>query len=76
MAVPAEPTAHLGGAQALQRPLAMPRKQRFKPSRKPQNQQQSVTSPGLDDRKDIQQDSNQAVEQEAPASRVVESEQV
>jgi hypothetical protein len=34
-----------------------------------------VTSPGLDDRKDIQQDSNQAVEQEAPASRAIESEQ-
>jgi hypothetical protein len=73
--VPVERTAHLGEAQPLQRPLAMPRKQRFKPSRKPQNQQQSVTSPGLDDRKDIQQDSNQAVEQEAPASRAIESEQ-
>jgi hypothetical protein len=53
----------------------MPRKQRFKPSRKPQNQQQSAASQGLDDRKDIQHDSNQQVEQEAPASRAIESEQ-
>ena len=53
----------------------MPRKQRFKPSRKPQNQQQSVTSPGLDDRKDIQQDSDRSVEQQAPAPREIESEQ-
>ncbi len=53
----------------------MPRKQRFKPSRKPQNQQQSVTSPALDDRKDIQHEGAGAVEQEAPAPRAIESEQ-
>lgn len=53
----------------------MPRKQRFKPSRKPQNQQQSAGSQGLDDRKEIQQQSNQQVEQEAPGSRAIESEQ-
>jgi hypothetical protein len=75
MPVPVERTAHLGGAQPLQRERLMPRKQRFKPSRKPQNQQQSAASQGLDDRKDIQHDGNQQVEQEAPASRAIESEQ-
>jgi len=53
----------------------MPRKQRFKPSRKPQNQQQSVANQALDDRKDLQQESNQQVEQEAPAPREIENEQ-
>lgn len=75
MYVPVEPSAHLRGAQALQRRPLMPRKQRFKPSRKPQNQQQSAASQGMDDHKEIQQQSNQQVEQEAPASRAIESEQ-
>jgi hypothetical protein len=34
----------------------MPRKQRFKPSRKPQQTQGTVASPQVDDRKDIQSD--------------------
>ncbi len=40
-------------ARALQCLGPMPRKQRFKPSRKPQNTQGSVSSQQLDDRKDI-----------------------
>lgn len=76
MPVPVERTAHLGGAQPLQRWRLMPRKQRFKPSRKPQNQQQSVANQGLDDRKDIQHESDQQVEQAGPAPRAIESEQV
>jgi hypothetical protein len=40
-------------ARALQSIAPMPRKQRFKPSRKPQNTQGSVSSQQLDDRKDI-----------------------
>ncbi|NVB84811.1 MAG: hypothetical protein HOV81_40955 [Kofleriaceae bacterium] len=41
-------------AQALQGDLPMPRKQRFKPSRKPQPIPGTVASPQVDDRKDIQ----------------------
>lgn len=43
----------------------MPRKQRFKPSRKPQSTQATVSSHQVDDRKDINPDA-QDIEQQAP----------
>lgn len=55
----------------------MPRKQRFKPSRKPQSTQASVSSQQMDDRKDIQPE--QQNQQQAPvvdeAPRDIEREQ-
>jgi len=55
----------------------MPRKQRFKPSRKPQSTQASVSNQQLDDRKDIQPE--QQNQQQAPpveeAARDLEREQ-
>jgi len=44
----------------------MPRKQRFKPSRKPQSNQNTVSNPQVDDRKENHPD-DQDVEREAPA---------
>lgn len=44
----------------------MPRKQRFKPSRKPQQTPGTVASPQVDDRKDIQPE--QEIGRGAPAS--------
>ena len=43
----------LKGAHALQGTAAMPRKQRFKPSRKPKTDQATVSNPQSDDRKEI-----------------------
>lgn len=54
----------------------MPRKQRFKPSRKPQNQA-TVSNPQLDDRKEIHRQGHD-VERQAPAEqapRDIETEQ-
>lgn len=54
----------------------MPRKQRFKPSRKPQNQA-PVSSPQVDDRQEIQPDARDA-DRQAPvdqAPRDIEAEQ-
>ena len=45
----------------------MPRKQRFKPSRKPQNQQANVSNPSVDDRKEINPE--QSVSQSSPMSQ-------
>jgi hypothetical protein len=53
----------------------MPRKQRFKPSRKPKTEQATVSSPQVDDRKEIHP-SVQDIEREAPvqeAPRDIES---
>jgi len=44
----------------------MPRKQRFKPSRKPQSNQATVSSPQVDERKEIYPHDDD-VEREAPA---------
>ena len=52
------------GAHALQMLSPMPRKQRFKPSRKPQNQQATVSNPQVDDRKEIHPE--QDIERQAP----------
>jgi hypothetical protein len=56
---------------------AMPRKQRFKPSRKPQSAQASSFNQQLDDRKEINPD--QEIGQSAPANddvpREIEREQ-
>lgn len=43
----------------------MPRKQRFKPSRKPQSNQNTVSNPQVDDRKEIPP-TDAEVEHEAP----------
>ena len=54
----------------MQTVRCMPRKQRFKPSRKPQNQQATVSNPQVDDRKEIhpegQEMGRQAPFEEAP----------
>jgi len=42
--------------QTLQTPQDMPRKQRFKPSRKPKTDQSTVSNPQIDDRKEIHPD--------------------
>ena len=55
----------------------MPRKQRFKPSRKPQNQQATVSNPQVDDRKEIHPE--QDIERQAPreeAPRDIENERI
>jgi hypothetical protein len=52
-------------AHPLQRPLGMPRKQRFKPSRKPQNQA-VVSSPQVTEGKEIS--SEQSAGQQSPAN--------
>jgi hypothetical protein len=44
----------------------MPRKQRFKPSRKPQAVQPSVATPQVDDRNEVHPDDVE-IEHEAPA---------
>ena len=57
----------------------MPRKQRFKPSRKPKNEQAeqaTVSNPQVDDRKEIHPSEAQDVERQAPveqAPRDIES---
>ena len=66
MYVPPRPTARRRSACALQWVPRMPRKQRFKPSRKPQSTQGSVPSQQVDDRKDIQVEQRE-VERDAPA---------
>jgi hypothetical protein len=45
----------------------MPRKQRFKPSRKPQQTQGTVSTPQVDDRKEIHPDVPKDVERGAPS---------
>lgn len=47
----------------------MPRKQRFKPSRKPQPTPGTVASPQVDDRKDIQPE--QEIGRGAPGSEAI-----
>jgi hypothetical protein len=44
----------------------MPRKQRFKPSRKPKTDQATVSNPQIDDRKEIHPD-DQDIERESSA---------
>lgn len=44
----------------------MPRKQRFKPSRKPQSNPGTVPTPQVDDRKDINPEA-QDIDRDAPA---------
>jgi hypothetical protein len=56
----------------------MPRKQRFKPSRKPKTEQATVSNPQVDDRKEIHPSEAQDIERQAPddqAPRDIESEQ-
>ena len=43
----------------------MPRKQRFKPSRKPKTEQSTVSNPQIDDRKESHPDDGE-IEREAP----------
>lgn len=60
----------------MQRHRDMPRKQRFKPSRKPKTEQATVSNPQVDDRKEIPP-SSQDVERDMPveqAPRDIESE--
>jgi hypothetical protein len=45
----------------------MPRKQRFKPSRKPKNEQATVSNIQIDDGKEISPREAQDVERQAPA---------
>jgi hypothetical protein len=55
----------------------MPRKQRFKPSRKPKQEQATVSNPQVDDRKEVHPREAQDVERQAPveeAPRDIESE--
>ena len=66
MLVPRARMSHQRSAQALQSVLAMPRKQRFKPSRKPQSTQAPAANQQVDDRKDINPD--QEIGQQAPAN--------
>jgi hypothetical protein len=57
--------------------LPMPRKQRFKPSRKPKQEQATVSNPQVDDRKEFHPSEAQDVERQAPveqAPRDIESE--
>jgi hypothetical protein len=54
----------------------MPRKQRFKPSRKPKNEQDTVSNVHVDDGKEISPREAQDVERQAPvdeAPRDIES---
>ena len=77
MYVPRGPTSRLRGAQALQRPGGMPRKQRFKPSRKPKTDQATVSNPQVDDRKEIHPTTHD-IEREVPVDqgpRDIEAEQ-
>jgi hypothetical protein len=55
----------------------MPRKQRFKPSRKPKQDQATVSNPQVDDRKEIHRGEGQDVERQASveeAPRDIENE--
>lgn len=76
MRVPPRRTSRSTGAHALQSAGDMPRKQRFKPSRKPQNQA-TVSNPQVDDRKEIHRQGHD-IERQAPAEQVprdIETEQ-
>ena len=66
MVVPRRVSRHEGGARALQSTALMPRKQRFKPSRKPQQTNQPVVgSPSnIEPRESVQSASE--VEKPAP----------
>lgn len=66
MCVPLARMSQQRSAQALQSVLSMPRKQRFKPSRKPQSTQAPASNQQVDDRKDINPD--QEIGQQAPAN--------
>ena len=44
----------------------MPRKQRFKPSRKPQSTQQQAANQHVDDRKDIIPEQQREIQRESP----------
>lgn len=66
MLVPPRPTSHLAGAHALQSVGDMPRKQRFKPSRKPKPEA-VVSNPQTDDRKEIRESHD--IERQAPAEQ-------
>jgi hypothetical protein len=71
-------TTHQRGARPLQSLADMPRKQRFKPSRKPKTVQAVVSNPQVDDRKEIHPSESQDVERQAPvedAPRDIEREQ-
>jgi hypothetical protein len=64
------------GAQPLQSLPDMPRKQRFKPSRKPKIDQATVSNPQIDDRKESSPREAQDIERQAPvdqAPRDIES---
>ena len=77
MYVPRRPTSRSRGAQALQRHGDMPRKQRFKPSRKPKMDQATVSNPQVDDRKEIHPTTHD-IEREVPVDqgpRDIEAEQ-
>ena len=67
MPVPRRRTSHLKVAQPLQSLRDMPRKQRFKPSRKPKNEQATVSNVQIDDGKEISPREAQDVERQAPA---------
>jgi len=56
-------------AHALHLAGPMPRKQRFKPSRKPKTDQATVSNPQVDDRKEIHPGEVQDVERQAPVEQ-------
>ena len=64
MPVPRVRTTSSEGAHALQSIRGMPRKQRFKPSRKPQQNQATVSNPQVDDRREIHRDDS-SIERDA-----------
>lgn len=53
-------------ARPLQSNPPMPRKQRFKPSRKPQNTQQQAANQHVDDRKDIIPEQQREIQRDTP----------
>src|SRR5262245_939721 len=58
-----------GVAHPLQSLGPMPRKQRFKPSRKPKPDQATVSNPQVDDRKETQPSEAQDIERQAPVEQ-------
>ena len=56
-------------AQALHSHRRMPRKQRFKPSRKPKIDQAIVSNPQVDDGKEIHPSEAQEIERQAPVEQ-------
>lgn len=65
MVVPPTRGCHDGIARTLQLPADMPRKQRFKPSRKPQSTQATVANQQVADRRELNPDA-QDIQKQPP----------